>query len=128
MPHVRRALVALAVVSSLSAVPAAASAAAPPSYDPRGHSLAEVVGWMATSPATLIGVRDKGAIAVGRPADLVVFAPDASFTVDARQLRHKNPVTPYDGRTLDGVVRQTYLRGERVDTGDRPRGRLLARG
>ena len=58
----------------------------------------------------------------------MVFAPDASFTVDARQLRHKNPVTPYDGRTLDGVVRQTYLRGERVDTGDRPRGRLLTRG
>ena len=93
----------------------------------RGYSLAEVVGWMATKPATLIGVRDKGGIAVGRPADLVVFAPDASFTVDARQLRHKNPVTPYDGRTLDGVVRQTYLRGERVDTDGRPRGRLLTR-
>ena len=94
----------------------------------RGCSLAEVVGWMATKPAALIGVRDKGGIGVGRPADLVVFAPDASFTVDARQLRHKNPVTPYDGRTLDGVVRQTYLRGERVDTGGRPRGRLLSGG
>jgi allantoinase len=93
----------------------------------RGHSLAEVIGWMATNPATVVGVRDKGGIAVGRPADLVVFAPDESFTVDARRLRHKNPVTPYDGRTLDGVVRQSYLRGERVVAGGRPHGRLLTR-
>ncbi len=93
----------------------------------RGHSLAEVIGWMAANPASRVGVRDKGGIGVGRPADLVVFAPDESFTVDAAALRHKNPVTPYDGRTLDGVVRQTYLRGERVVAGDRPRGRLLTR-
>ncbi len=57
----------------------------------------------------------------------MTVAPDESFTVDAAALRHKNPVTPYDGRTLDGVVRQTYLRGERVVAGDRPRGRLLTR-
>jgi allantoinase len=93
----------------------------------RGHSLAEVIGWMATNPASRVGVHDKGGIGVGRPADLVVFAPDESFTVDAAALRHKNPVTPYDGRTLDGVVRQTYLRGKRVVAGDRPRGRLLTR-
>ena len=63
---------------------------------------------------------------MGRAADLVVFAPDEPFTVDAAALRHKNAVTPYHGRTLDGVVRQTYLRGERV-TDDRPHGNLLTR-
>lgn len=92
----------------------------------RGHSLAEVTQWMGADPAALVGVRG-GRIAVGRPADLVVFAPDESFTVDAAALHHKNPVTPYAGRTLTGVVRQTYLRGARVVAGDRPRGALLSR-
>ena len=55
-----------------------------------------------------------------------MFAPDEPFTVDAATLRHKNAVTPYHGRTLGGVVRQTYLRGERV-SGDRPHGNLLTR-
>jgi allantoinase len=92
----------------------------------RGHSLAEVTGWMADGPAARVGLRGKGRIAVGRAADLVVFAPDEPFTVDAAALRHKNAVTPYQGRTLDGVVRQTYLRGERVRD-DRPHGNLLTR-
>jgi allantoinase len=91
----------------------------------RGHSLAEVVLWMANNPAAHVGVTGKGRIGVGRSADLVVFAPDDSFTVDAAALLHKNPVTPYHGRTLDGVVRQTYLRGERV--GGDPHGNLLTR-
>ena len=55
----------------------------------------------------------------------MIFAPDETFTVDAAALRHRNAVTPYDGRTLSGVVRQTYLRGERVVGGDPPRGNLL---
>ena len=43
------------------------------------------------------------------------------------RLRHKNPVTPYAGRPLAGVVRSTWLRGEEV-SGEAPRGRLLTRG
>ena len=38
-----------------------------------------------------------------------------------------NPVTPYGGRTLTGVVRGTLLRGQSIDLQE-PRGRLLARG
>lgn len=81
----------------------------------RGHDLTEVLRWMATRPAELVGVRDKGAIALGYAADLVVLAPDERFTVDATRLQHRNPVSPYDGRTLTGVVRATYLAGRRVD-------------
>jgi allantoinase len=91
----------------------------------RGHSLADVVTWMAARPAEIVGVKGKGTIAVGQQADLSVFAPNDRFTVDAARLHHKNPVTPYHGRTLSGVVRKTYLRGERVVGGDQPRGNLL---
>jgi allantoinase len=91
----------------------------------RGYSLPELVLWMARRPAAIVGVAGKGSIAVGRRADLSVFAPDESFTVDAAALRHRNPGTPYHGRTLCGVVRETYLGGERVVLGDQPRGNLL---
>jgi allantoinase len=92
----------------------------------RGIALEQVVTWMARRPADLAGLVHKGRIAVGADADLVAFDPDAAWVVDAGALHHRNPVTPYAGRTLRGVVRATWLRGELVD-GVTPRGRLLAR-
>jgi allantoinase len=93
----------------------------------RGVSLTNVARWMSTAPAQLAGLARKGRIAPGFDADFCVFAPDASFLVDVTQLRHRNPVAPYGGRRLTGVVRDTLLRGERVDF-KTARGRLLARG
>ncbi len=90
----------------------------------RGIGLADVVGWMSAAPARLAGLPGKGAIAVGRDADLVAFAPEERFTVG--RLEHRNPVTPYAGRELTGVVRRTWLRGREADGS--PLGRLLARG
>jgi allantoinase len=92
----------------------------------RGHALADVVRWMATAPADLVGLAHKGRIKVGADADLVRFAPDEEFTVDVARLYHRNPVSAYAGRRLAGVVRETWLRGVPVD--DTPRGRLLRRG
>ncbi|MFJ4849955.1 MULTISPECIES: allantoinase AllB [unclassified Streptomyces] len=96
----------------------------------RGASLGDVVRWMAQGPARLAGLSTKGAIAPGYDADFAVLAPDESFTVDPAALHHRNPVTAYAGRTLQGVVRGTWLRGEPV-AGDGapagPSGRLIAR-
>ena len=94
----------------------------------RGHSLADVVRWMAQGPADQVGLADRGRIAVGATADLVVFAPDEDFTVDVAALHHKNPVSAYAGRTLTGTVRRTWLAGIPVDIDAAPRGRLLRRG
>jgi allantoinase len=90
----------------------------------RGIGLDSVVRWMAAAPARLAGLSAKGAIAVGRDADLVAFAPDERWTVG--RLEHRNPVTPYAGRELVGAVRRTWLRGHPAD--GTPRGRLLDRG
>ena len=80
----------------------------------RGISLARIFGWMSTGPADFAGLPTKGRIAVGAAADLVSFAPEATFTVHAAELLHKNPVSAYDGRELRGVVRQTWLAGDPV--------------
>jgi allantoinase len=77
----------------------------------RGHRLEDVVRWMSERTAHLAGLDRKGAIEVGRDADFAVFAPERTFTVDPAALQHKNPVTAYAGRTLQGVVTSTWLRG-----------------
>jgi allantoinase len=94
----------------------------------RGFTLTDVARWMSAAPAAQTGLRTKGRIEIGQDADFCVFAPDDTFVVDARTLQHKNAITPYDGRTLAGVVRSTWLRGEPVDIEAGPRGRLLTRG
>ena len=98
----------------------------------RGFSLPDVVRWMAERPAQLVGLQRKGRIEPGYDADFCVFAPDDGFVVDPATLFHRNPITPYAGRHLDGVVRSTWLRGLEIGgaepAGDHPRGNLLTRG
>jgi allantoinase len=92
----------------------------------RGFPITDVIRWMATNPADLVGLPTKGRIEPGANADLFVFAPDAEFTVTAADLHHRNKLTAYEGRRLTGVVRATWLRGRRL-TGE-PGGTLLTRG
>ncbi len=88
----------------------------------RGIPLERLAGWLAARPAALAGLgAKKGAIAVGRDADLVVWDPDAETIVDAKALCHRHPITPYDGRQVRGRVLTTILRGTTVfDRGDFP--------
>ncbi|MGD6742361.1 allantoinase AllB [Streptomyces sp. BH106] len=97
----------------------------------RGHSLEDVVRWMSERTSKLVGLDDrKGAIAVGRDADFAVLAPEATFNVDPAALQHRNRVTAYAGKTLHGVVKSTWLRGERIVADGEftaPQGQLLER-
>lgn len=93
----------------------------------RGVGLAQVVEWMATRPADRLRLRSKGRLALGYDADLSVFAADQAFVVDAHRLRHRHPLTPYQGKALSGVVRRTFVRGREVDY-QTPAGRLIRRG
>jgi allantoinase len=94
----------------------------------RGHTLADVARWMASGPASRAQLAHKGRIEVGQDADFCVLAPDESFEVHPERLEHRHPVSPYAGRRLTGVVRETWLAGRPVDLTADPRGRLLRRG
>ena len=82
---------------------------------PESDDLSLTCQWIAEAPAALAGVGDrKGRIAAGFDADLVIFDPNAEWTVDARALQHRHKLTPYDGMTLRGVVKRTILRGRTI--------------
>jgi allantoinase len=95
----------------------------------RGATLAQIARWLSAGPARFAGLADrKGALAPGQHADLVVWDPDASFEVTKAELRFRHPISPYLGRTLRGVVRESWLRGEKVYDGREvaaPAGRAL---
>ena len=96
----------------------------------RGIRLETVVDWMSRGPADLVGLTDRGRIESGASADFCVFAPEEAVTVDVRRLQHKNPISAYDGLTLSGAVRSTWLRGQQLDAQEAapmPTGRLVQR-
>jgi allantoinase len=78
----------------------------------RGHSLADLSRWLSAAPARLAGIDAfKGRIAPGFDADLIVFDPDAEWTVRAAAIHHRHKLTPYDGAGLRGSVVATLVRG-----------------
>ncbi|WP_151718248.1 dihydroorotase [Gemmobacter serpentinus] len=71
--------------------------------------------WRALSlnPARRLGL-PQGRLAVGAPADLVLFDPDAPFVMDRFTLRSKSKNTPFDGSRMEGRVLATYVGGKPV--------------
>ncbi len=98
----------------------------------RGFSLLDLTRWVCTNPARQVSLEpQKGSITVGADADLILWNPDAQFTVTPTILQHRHKLTPYAGEVLSGVVQQTFLRGRKIyDAGkfvDAPVGQLLLR-
>ena len=98
----------------------------------RGFGLHHMAQWMCERPARHAGLHGrKGRIAEGYDADLVLLDDAAQTTVTAPFIHHRNKLTPYEGRTLDGVVRGTWVRGARVYDGHTflpsPTGRWITR-
>jgi allantoinase len=96
----------------------------------RGVDSVRIMEWLAHAPGRFARLgRAKGAIAAGYDADLVIFDPDATWTVDPAELHQRHALTPYAGATLRGAVRATYLRGQKIFEAGAPvgtrRGRIL---
>jgi allantoinase len=85
----------------------------------RGHharhlAIERIVSLVCAKPAERFRIADKGRIAVGCDADLVLVDPDESFTLGAVDLHQRHAMSPYIGATFRGTVRRTIRRGETV--------------
>jgi dihydroorotase len=72
-------------------------------------TLPRLLETLGSGPAALIG--ERRSLAPGAPADLVVFDPNARWSVSAEALASTSANTPLLGRELPGVVRLTVADG-----------------
>ena len=66
---------------------------------------------MSYNPAKVIGL-EKGDIAPGKVADLVIFDPEKTYTIDKYSFAGKSKNTPFHGRKVTGKVRMTIVGGQ----------------
>jgi dihydropyrimidinase len=96
-------------------------------------TLERMVDLLATTPAARFGLASKGALEVGRDADVVTFDPEVGRTMTAASLHHTSDYTPYEGLAVSGAVRDVLVRGAYVIregqfVGRRGFGRFIERG
>lgn len=68
---------------------------------------------MSYNPAKVLGI-DKGIIAEGKTADIVVFNPDEEYKIDINTFESKGKNTPFNGRSVKGKVKYTICGGNIV--------------
>ena len=75
-------------------------------------TLERAIAMLSVEPAIILGAAEHGGpIAAGHPANLTVFDPDQTWTVDPSTLSSRSHNTPFAGRKLRGRVIHTILRG-----------------
>ena len=71
------------------------------------------------NPAKIFGCRDKGSIAIGKDADIVIYNPKTEFTITNDKMHSDCDHTIWEGVKLKGYPEQTYSRGRLVyDNGE----------
>lgn len=104
---------------------------APEDINTKG-ALQDVVRLCCANTAAQVGLeKQKGDLVVGFDADICVFDDSAEWVVEPSTMLFRNKCSPFQGWKLRGMVRETWLRGERVFSRDdefssrTPSGKLL---
>lgn len=85
-------------------------------YHSKRLSLKEVIALMTHKGAELCKL-DAGTLSEGAPADICMFDPDESWTVDANKFFSKARNCPWHGQTLKGKVKATFVNGKQIFDG-----------
>jgi dihydropyrimidinase len=77
-------------------------------------TLERMVDVISTSTARMFGLSNKGAVAAGKDADIVVFDPKRKFTITQKKLHQNVDYTPWEGWEMTGMPQIVYSRGKKV--------------
>jgi dihydropyrimidinase len=85
-----------------------------------------------TAPARIFGMPQKGVIAAGKDADILLWDPNTSYTISAATQRMATDYSMFEGWEVSGNARHVFSRGELVVKdgewiGPTGRGRFLKR-
>lgn len=82
-------------------------------------SFSRAVELCSANPARIFGCTQKGSLAVGKDADIVLYDPNKDFTISVNNMHSDYDHTIWEGKTLHGYPVQTYVRGRLVyDNGE----------
>ncbi|MDF1856517.1 dihydroorotase [Pseudooceanicola sp.] len=82
-------------------------------YHAGAMDLPTLIRAMTLNPARRLNL-PQGRLAIGAPADLVLFDADAPFVLDRAKLRSKSKNTPFDEARLQGKVLGSWVGGTRI--------------
>ena len=99
----------------------------------KGITVEDVVKWCCSNTAKQVGLADqKGDLKVGFDGDVAIFDDEGTFEVGQDSMLFRNKCSPYQGKTLRGVVKETWLHGRKIfsrangfDQKEGPLGKLL---
>ncbi len=76
----------------------------------------ELSARLSLTPAAILGLDDRGTLAVGKAADLMIIDPELQWIVDPGKFYSKARNTPFTGWQMSGRVIKTIVDGEIVFT------------
>ncbi len=74
----------------------------------------ELTARLSLAPAEILGLDDRGSLAVGMAADLMIVDPELEWTVDPEKFYSKARNTPFAGWRMPGRVVKTIVDGKVV--------------
>ena len=81
-------------------------------------ALSDLINKISVMPAKILGLENKGSIADGSDADLVIFSADGGYCINPAEFASKAKFSPYSGKTVKGQVKYTIVGGEMVYMAD----------
>lgn len=69
---------------------------------------------MSANPAKILKRDDIGSLQEGKKADVLIFDPNETYTIDKTKFASKAQNTPFDGMEVTGKVKMTILEGSVV--------------
>lgn len=86
---------------------------------PINQTLENIAMWCCSNTAKQVGLEHKkGDLKVGMDGDVCVFDDESTFDVEPSTMLFRNKCSPYEGKTLRGFAKETWLRGKKIHSRD----------